>query len=78
ADAVAQQELELRLEDTDERLLRIEALLHDLERPGSARHLQEVPRLRANPAQRAEQATTHTDEVFPEDGEQPFLDELVA
>jgi len=78
ADAVAQQELELRLEDTDERLLRIEALLHDLERPASSRHLQEVPRLGANPDQWAGQATPKIDEVFPEDGEQPFMDELIA
>ena len=79
-DAASQQELELRLEDTDQRLLRIEELLHDLERPATSRHLQEVPRPAAHQGSRTRpSATTATGvEIFPEDGEQPFMDELIA
>jgi hypothetical protein len=78
ADAEAQQELELRLEDTDQRLLRIEALLHDLEPPAATRHLQEVPRPANLPPQRAGQVGEIEAEIFPEEGEQPFMDELIA
>lgn len=78
ADAEAQQELELRLEDTDQRLLRIEALLHDLEPPAPSRHLQEVPRPAGLPPQRPGQVGKADAEIFPEEGEQPFMDELIA
>lgn len=78
ADLEAQQELELRLEDTDQRLLRIEELLHDLEPPATARHLQEVPRPAGLHTQRLEQLDKTEAEIFPEEGEQPFMDELIA
>ena len=77
-DAASRQELELRLEDTDQRLLRIEALLHDLERPAPSRHLQEVPRPTAHQAPGARPSSTPGEEIFPEDGEQLFMDEQIA
>jgi hypothetical protein len=78
ADPESQQELEERLHDTDQRLLRIEALLHDLEPPAPARHLQEVPRPDGLPPQRPGQLDKIAAEIFPEEGEQPFMDELIA
>lgn len=77
-DPESQQELEQRLEDTDQRLLRIEALLQDLEQPAATRHLQEVPRPVGQPLQRAEQLGKTEAEIFPEEGEQSFMDELIA
>ncbi|MEB3200493.1 MAG: hypothetical protein VKK62_08210 [Synechococcaceae cyanobacterium] len=80
-DAQQQGELEQRLEDTDSRLLRIESLLEGLERPATGRHLQGLPRPAlqqggipsvAGPEAAAPEA------LFPEDGEQPFMDELPA
>lgn len=67
-------ELELRLEDTDQRLLRIESLLEGLDRSPSQRVLQEVPR----PVLQQGLATTELedpDELFPDEGEQPFMDD---
>ena len=78
ADLESQQELELRLDETDQRLLRIEALLHDLEPPAPASHLQEVPRPGGLPPQRPGQVDKRDAEIFPEEGEQPFMDELIA
>ncbi|MFN9694433.1 MAG: hypothetical protein ACK52U_03855 [Synechococcaceae cyanobacterium] len=78
ADAESQQELELRLEDTDQRLLRIEELLHDLEPPATTRHLHEVPRPAAPSLQKSGQVDISETEIFPEEGEQPFMDELIA
>ena len=80
-DAEFQQEFEIRLEDTDQRLMRIEALLHELERPAAPRHLQEVPRPAVQPGPHAasgEDRDDRDDEMFPEEGEQPFMDELIA
>lgn len=76
-----QQELELRLEDTDTRLLHIEALLQGADRPAAGRHLQGLPH---PPLQQGiepipgEARTEDPEALFPEDGEQPFMDELVA
>lgn len=77
-DAELQQALELRLEDTDQRLLRIEALLHDLEPPTATRHLHEVPRPPSLSLQQSGQVENPETEIFPEEGEQPFMDELIA
>jgi hypothetical protein len=54
------EETELRLEDTEDRLRRLEAVLNGLEGGSAARHLQPL------------------DNPFPEEGEQPFMDELTA
>ena len=78
ADTESQQQLEQRLEDTDQRLLRIEALLQDLEQPVARPHLHEVPRPAGQPLQRAGQVGKTEAEIFPEEGEQSFMDELIA
>ncbi|MFQ6539951.1 MULTISPECIES: hypothetical protein [Aphanothece] len=54
------EETELRLEDTEDRLRRLESVLNGLEAGGAARHLQPL------------------DNPFPDEGEQPFMDELTA
>lgn len=78
SDPESQQELDQRLDDTDQRLLRIEALLQDLEQPATARHLQEVPRPAGQPLQRAGKVGKTEMEIFPDEGEQGFMDELSA
>jgi chromosome segregation ATPase len=62
---------ELRLEDTEERLSQLEALLNGMGSPAgaaAARHLQPVPH-------QVEEMVA-SDDPFPEEGEQPFMDEL--
>lgn len=78
SDPESQLELEQRLDDTDQRLLRIEGLLRDLEHPAATRHLQEVPRPAGQPLPRAGQVGKTEAEIFPEEGEQSFMDELIA
>jgi hypothetical protein len=85
------EEMELRLLATDDRLARIESLLAAAEGSAAARHLQPV-RLASSPPPAAgspllaRQAAGHgpaEDEIpeedpFLEEGEQPFMDELIA
>lgn len=74
-----------RLGDTEERLARIEAALRGLDRAGTSRHLQAVqpPALQQEPPASlpvAESFDLGQEEVDPflDEGEQPFLDELIA
>jgi hypothetical protein len=76
--------MDQRLGDTEERLARIEAALRGLDRTGGARHLQAVQ----PPALQQELPDSMKEDGFdlgPEDtdpfleeGEQPFMDELIA
>ncbi len=74
-----------RLGDTEERLARIEAALQGLDRIGTSRHLQAVhpPALQQEPqaplslADAFDQGQEEAD-PFLEEGEQPFMDELIA
>lgn len=77
--------LELRLDETQDRLGRIEELLSGLERADSGRHLQALqrPTMAREPLGRAELEAVAEAEVLPEDpfydeGEQPFMDERTA
>lgn len=73
--AAISDDAELRLEDTEERLSQLEALLNGMASPAgavSARHLQSVP-----PSSGGAEAAALED-PFPEEGEQPFMDELEA
>ncbi|KEF40955.1 MAG: hypothetical protein ER33_14015 [Cyanobium sp. CACIAM 14] len=76
--------MDQRLEDTEERLSRIEAALQGLDRPGSSRHLQAVqpPVLQQElPGPRhGVPAFEHPEgaDPFIDEGEQPFMDELIA
>jgi hypothetical protein len=84
------EDMELRMGDTEERLARIEAVLSGLERPGAARHLHSVhhPALQQEPVQKPsarsgdelhQEPNEKIDEdLFLEEGEQPFMDELIA
>ncbi len=74
-----------RLGDTEERLARIETSLRGLERTGMSRHLQAVqpPALQQEPPASlpvAEAFDLGPEEVDPflDEGEQPFMDELIA
>lgn len=74
-----------RLGDTEERLARIEAALRGLDRIGPSRHLQAVqpPALQQEPPRSlpaAESFDSGDEEVDPflDEGEQPFMDELIA
>lgn len=85
------EELELRLLATDDRLARIEAMLAAAEGPTAARHLQSVRRASTHPQApgsplSTRQAAGHApaeveiavEDPFVEEGEQPFMDELIA
>ncbi|WP_043325568.1 hypothetical protein [Cyanobium gracile] len=74
-----------RLGDTEERLARIEVALRGLDRSGTSRHLQAVhpPALQQEPL--ASQPVAESFDLAPEEvdpfldeGEQPFMDELIA
>ncbi|WP_216916562.1 MULTISPECIES: hypothetical protein [unclassified Synechococcus] len=74
-----------RLGDTEERLARIEAALRGLDRAGTSRHLQAVqpPALQQEPPASlpvAESFDLAQEEIDPflDEGEQPFMDELIA
>jgi hypothetical protein len=64
---------DLRLEDTEERLSRVEALLQGLDGPGR-RGVSSVHPFPAGRDVQPEQGPI--DDPFPEDGEQPFMDDL--
>jgi hypothetical protein len=77
--------MDQRLGETEERLARIEAALRGLDRTGGSRHLQAVQ----PPALQQELPGSPTEEdgfdpgqedtdPFLEEGEQPFMDELIA
>ncbi|WP_216904999.1 hypothetical protein [Synechococcus sp. CCY 9618] len=77
--------LEQRLGDTEERLARIEAALQGLDRPGASRHLQAVVPPALQQELPAHGPTPHGFDPHPEEsnpfldeGEQPFMDELIA
>jgi TolA-binding protein len=85
AQEVAQGEaMELRLDDTEERLARIEAALQGLDRPGGSRHLQAVQPPALQQELPAHRPTPHAldgspeEDPFIDEGEQPFMDELIA
>jgi uncharacterized coiled-coil protein SlyX len=74
-----------RLDDSEERLAGIEAVLQGLDRPGGSRHLQAVhaPALQQDlPATGLVHDGFHSQEEeadpFVDEGEQPFMDELIA
>ncbi|WP_216923132.1 hypothetical protein [Synechococcus sp. CCAP 1479/9] len=74
-----------RLGDTEERLARIEAALRGLDRVGTSRHLQAVqpPALQQEPPASlpvTESFDLGQEEVDPflDEGEQPFMDEMIA
>jgi uncharacterized protein YhaN len=77
--------MDQRLDDTEERLAGIEAALQGLDRPGGSRHLQAVypPALQqelpvARHAPESIDDPSEDDHPFPDEGEQPFMDELIA
>jgi hypothetical protein len=77
--------MDQRLEDTEERLAGIEAALQGLDRPGGSRHLQAVypPALQqelpvARHAPESVDDPSEDGDTFPDEGEQPFMDELIA
>lgn len=74
-----------RLGETEERLARIEAALRGLDRTGTSRHLQAVqpPALQQEPPASQPLADgfdlgLEEADPFLEEGEQPFMDELIA
>lgn len=77
--------MDQRLGDTEERLARIEAALQGLDRPGGSRHLlavqppalqQELPAPRHTPHEFNRNPVEA--DPFIDEGEQPFMDELIA
>lgn len=77
--------MEERLGDTEERLARIEAALRGLDRTGGSRHLQAVqpPAMQQELPASLKQAEgfdqgPEEGNPFPDEGEQPFMDELIA
>jgi len=84
-EAVHGEAVDQRLDDTQARLARIETALRGLERPGGSRHLQAVqpPALQQElphtlPAAEPFDSGPADTDPFPDDGEQPFMDELIA
>jgi uncharacterized coiled-coil protein SlyX len=81
-DSVIGEEIDDRLADTEERLARIEALLRGVERPSSTRHLTQVkpPALQqeAIAPNGAREAMAEAEPFLEDEGEQPFMDELIA
>ena len=75
-------ETELRLDDTEDRLARLEGLLKGIENQGVGRHLRPVVAPQLAHAQEALQDSFLDDslaeEPFLDEEEQPFLDELSA
>lgn len=75
-----------RLEETEQRLERIETLLAGLERGGAGRRLQAIEPISAlRPGDRAEgpspmlvEGENEPEDPFYEEGEQPFMDERTA
>ncbi len=75
--------LDHRLDDTEERLARIETALQGLDRTGSVRHLQAVqpPAIQQDPMAVGcidDDVVLGSDDLFVDEGEQPFMDELIA
>lgn len=81
-DSVIGEEMDDRLAGTEERLARIEALLRGVERSGSSRHLTPVkpPVLQqeAIPPRGAHEVMVEAEPFLEDEGEQPFMDELIA
>ncbi|MCP9907522.1 hypothetical protein KBY72_10105 [Cyanobium sp. BA5m-21] len=75
-------ETELRLDDTEDRLARLEGLLKGIENRGVGRHLRPVVPPQLALAQEAQQESFLDDSLveqpFLDEEEQPFLDELSA
>lgn len=75
-------ETELRLDDTEDRLARLEGLLKGIENQGVGRHLRPVVASQLVQAQQALQDSFLDDSLveqpFLDEEEQPFLDELSA
>lgn len=75
-------ETELRLDDTEDRLARLEGLLKGIENQGLGRHLRPVVASQLVQAQQALQDSFLDDSLveqpFLDEEEQPFLDELSA
>ena len=85
------EEMELRLLATDDRLARIESLLAAAETTAAAHHLQPVRRASTHPQVPGSPLSTRqtaghapaeveiaAEDPFVEEGEQPFMDELIA
>ncbi|MDM7953421.1 MAG: hypothetical protein QUV07_09445 [Cyanobium sp. CZS 25K] len=77
--------MDQRLGDTEERLARIETALRGLNRPGASRHLQAVqpPALQQElpaspPVAAGFELSPEEADPFLDEGEQPFMDELIA
>jgi hypothetical protein len=81
-DPAAEEEMETRLLLTEEKLSRIEAMLNGLERTGIARHRSPVtpPSLQQELIPSSHMNIHALSEAYPfsEEGEQPFMDELIA
>lgn len=81
-DSVIGEEIDDRLAGTEERLARIEALLRGVERSGSSRHLTQVkpPVLQqeAISPHGAQEVMAEAEPFLDDEGEQPFMDELIA
>ncbi len=75
--------LDHRLDDTEERLARIETALQGLDRTGGVRHLQAVqpPAIQQDPMAAGgidDDVVLVSEDLFIDEGEQPFMDELIA
>lgn len=81
-DSLIGEEIDDRLAGTEQRLARIEALLRGVERPGSTRHLTQVkhPALQqeAIPPHGEREAIAEAEPFLEDEGEQSFMDELIA
>lgn len=72
---------ELRLTETEERLARLEGLLHGRELPDAARHLHSVAAVETQPdlpLDGPSEDLEFSEEAFLEEQEQAFMDELSA
>jgi hypothetical protein len=76
------EEVETRLLLTEEKLARIETMLRMVERSGSTRHLLPVPvpalQQESMPLHPGHESVGESELFLDDEGEQPFMDELIA
>ncbi len=85
SDAAGEEEMEERLSDTEQRLARIETVLRGIAGSTPPRHLmpvhppafQQEPMAQRPPEDPSEDPLSES-QPFPDEGEQPFMDELIA
>lgn len=87
SDPAQVEQMDQRLAETESRLAHMEELLAGAESPSQSRHLQAMPSVPSAAGRRSVEAAgfnqpaleeAFDEDPFPEEGEQPFMDERIA